>query len=284
MDNETDSTEDSENSEMDPAAHYDEFGIGEWERLEANPVTQLEYENTIDVLETHLPATGRVLDAGGGPGRYSIWLAEHGYTVEHLDVSAEQVRLAREKAAEHGVSDRVTCQQGDIRDLPFDDAQFDAVCCLGGPLSHVVDSDERARVASELARVATADAPVFVSVIGRLTALRDGIRHTLDEHPGTLPEIARTGDYTQELLDEHGSEGWAECHFFRADELEALLESAGFEVEQLVGLEGVASVMEPELAEASEEAVEAVKEVVRLLREDRTVADLSAHILAVCRQ
>lgn len=282
MDNET---EDSgvPASEMDPEQYYDEFGSDEWERLEANPVSRMEFENTIDVMETHLPESGQILDAGGGPGRYSIWLAEHGYTVEHLDVSAEQVRLAREKTDDRGVSDLVTCKQGDIRDLPFDDAEFDAVCCLGGPLSHVVDAGDRKEVVRELARVAKPGAPVFVSVIGRLTALRDGIKHQLDNTPETLLEIAETGDYTQETVEKHGGGGWAECHFFRADEFESLLETAEFEVEQLIGLEGVASVMEPELQEADDEAVAIVEEVVRMLRDDRTIADLSAHMLAVCR-
>jgi hypothetical protein len=65
--------------------------------------------------------------------------------------------------------------------------------------------------------------------------------------------------------------------------LEAELTRAGLTVERLVGLEGPASVMEPELKDASPDAIDAVREVVRMLRDDRTVADLSAHILAICR-
>lgn len=246
-------------------------------------MARLEYENTVSKLDSHLPRDGRVLDAGGGPGRYSIWLAERGYEVEHIDVSKEQVRIAREKAKKHDVADRVTCRNGDVRDIPFDDGDFDAVCCLGGPLSHVIDADERVEAANELRRVATSGSPVFVSVMGRLACLKYSIRHGLDVHPEILPEIAASGDYTQELLDSVGADGWAECHFFRASEFRSLLESADLSVEQLVGLEGPASVMQPELEDAPEEAVAAVREVVQRLQNDRYVADASEHMLAVCR-
>lgn len=268
---------------MDPEGYYDEFGMGEWERLEQNPVARLEFETTVSMLETYLPGDGRVLDAGGGPGRYSIWLAERGYEVEHVDLSSEQVRIAREKAAEHEVSDRVTCSTGDVRDLDFEDRHFDAVCCLGGPISHILNADEREVAVQELGRVAKPAAPVFVSVIGRLAALQYGIRHGLDVHPEILPELAASGDYTQELMDRVEGDGWAECHFFRVAEFESLLESANLTVERIVGLEGLASVMQPELESAPMDAIEAVEEVVKLLLDDRSVADVSEHVLAVCR-
>lgn len=276
--------------DMDPQQYYDEFGEHEWERLDRNPVARLEFENTTDYLAENLPnsddasGSSRVLDAGGGAGRYALWLARRGYEVTLADLSAEQVRIAREKAEERGLSDRVTCQQADLRDLPFEDEEFDAVCCLGGPLSHVVDPNERERAVSELRRVVSPDSPVFVSVIGRLNTLRDIVENVLDDSHGLLTHIAETGDYTEEAVEElAGGEGWAECHFFRADEFEAELEDGGLTVEQLVGLEGPASGMQAELSDADDEQLADVREVVRELREDRSVVDTSEHMLAVCR-
>ncbi|MFC4448188.1 class I SAM-dependent methyltransferase [Halorussus aquaticus] len=277
-------------SDMDPRGYYDEFGEGEWERLDRDPVTRMEFENTADYLAEHLPDPGnrsdpvRVLDAGGGAGRYACWLAEREYDVTLVDLSASQVDLAREKAAERGLADRIAAERGDVRDLRFEDDAFDAVCCLGGPLSHVVDDEERERATAELRRVAASGAPVFVSVIGRFAMLRDTLKFCLDDEHGLLAPIAEDGDYTAERAAEYADgEGWAECHGFRADEFEAELETAGFEVEVLVGLENVANRMKRELDEADEEAVESVREVVRMLREDRTAVDFSEHMLAVCR-
>ncbi|WP_276301692.1 class I SAM-dependent methyltransferase [Halorussus lipolyticus] len=292
----TDETDTTETPEMDPEEYYDEFGEREWARLDRDPVTRMEFENTTDYLAEHLPdaetgaETPQLLDVGGAAGRYACWLAERGYDVTLVDLSAEQVELAREKATERGVAERVTAEEGDVRDLRFAADTFDAVCCLGGPLSHVVDDDERATAMAELRRVAKSGerggpgAPVFVSVIGRFAMLRDIIKFTLEDSHGLLRPIAEDGDYTAERVAERADgEGWAECHGFRADEFERELADAGFEVERLVGLENVAHRMKRELAETDDEAVESVREVVRMLREDRTGADISEHMLAVCR-
>ncbi|WP_327052246.1 class I SAM-dependent methyltransferase [Halomicrococcus gelatinilyticus] len=271
-------------TDLDPREYYDEFAEGEWERLDRDPVTRMEFENTVDYLDRYLPDAGRVLDAGGGAGRYACWLAERGYDVTLVDLSSEQVAIAREKADERGLVDRVTAERGDVRDLDFDDDGFDAVCCLGGPLSHVVDDVERATATAELRRVARDGAPVFVSVIGRLAMLRDVVKFDLERSSGLLAPIAEDGDYTAERVERHADgEGWAECHGFRADEFEAELTAAGLAVERLVGLETVASRMKRELADADPDAVADVRAVVELLREDRAAVDWSEHILAVAR-
>jgi 2-polyprenyl-3-methyl-5-hydroxy-6-metoxy-1,4-benzoquinol methylase len=281
----------TEDVDMDPRRYYDEFGEGEWERLDANPVARLEFESTTDYLAGHLPEpTGdrssgepvRVLDAGGGPGRYTCWLAENGYTVEHCDLSKEQVSITREKVSKNNLDDFVTCQQADVRDLPYESDQFHGVCSLGGVLSHVLDSDERERAIRELRRVAKPNAPVFVSVIGRLSSLRFGLKN--GERFGLLTHLAETGDYTEAAVAALADgEGWAECHLFRADEFESELEAGGLAVEKLVGLEGPASQLQEELSGVDEEAMADVREMVRKLREDRSVVDTSEHMLAVCR-
>ncbi|WP_410765190.1 class I SAM-dependent methyltransferase [Haloferax sp. DFSO60] len=271
-------------ADLDPQDYYDEFAEREWERLERDPVTRLEFENTVAYLDEFLPPSGRVLDAGAGAGRYTVWLAERGFEVEHLDVSAEQVRIARRKVTERGQTDRVTCQQGDVRHFPFADDSFDAVCCLGGPLSHVMGESGRAAALSELRRVAAPDAPVFISVISRFAMLRDILKFSLETSHGLLEPIAADGDYTAERVAEHADgEGWAECHGFRVDEFETVLREAGFEIERLVGLENVANRMKDELKGADSAALEDVRAVVRMLREDRTAVDFSEHMLAVCR-
>lgn len=269
-----------------PEEFYDLYGHREWERLNANVHGRLEFDGTVEYLERHLPEEGRVLDAGGAAGRYSVWLAERGYDVTLVDISDRQREIAREKVAEHGVTERVDIEAGDIRDLRFEDGTFDATLCTGGPVSHVIDESERATAAGELHRVTAADGPVFVSVMGLLNVLQ--IFTTTKRHLRALPELAETGDFTPELLAEHDdSSRFAEVHFFRAAELEGLLSAAGFDVETVVGLEGTASLFADDdlregLASLSDEQVDSIETVVQRTREDEAVADLSSHILAVC--
>ena len=47
----------------------------EWKHLVKDAYHRLEYDTTIHYLSRYLPDKGLVLDAGGGPGRYTIELA-----------------------------------------------------------------------------------------------------------------------------------------------------------------------------------------------------------------
>jgi len=274
-------------SEIRPERYYDDLHEDEWERLDAGPKARFEFENTIDYLESHLPDEGHILDAGGATGRYAIWLAEHGYEVTLTDISEAQLDLAREKVAEHGVADQVTIEYGDIRGLPFDDGDFDAVCCLGGPLSHVIDPTERQHAVRELRRVAVDGAPVFVSVMGFIAVVERLMQVAPEFEQGVrqLPGLLESQTYSADLLEETDVEDptFVECHFFRADELRRLFSENGYSVAAVAGLEGVASNFEQPLRDASDESLGYITDVVcdRVFREDPTVADMSNHILAV---
>jgi len=271
----------------DPAAYYDEYGEREWERLERDFYHRLEWEETSYFLSQYLPDTGRVLDVGGGAGRYSVWLAEKGYEVVLVDPSERQVELAEEKVVEHNVAERISVEVGDVRDLQFASHCFDATLCLGGPLSHVLSEDDRRTAANELARVTTAGGPVFASVMGRLAAVQTIVRHAgrlPEEHDETelLPQLSRTGDYDVALLETFDREPTApSMHLFRATELESLLESADLTVEVVTGLESVVSQRRDDFDSLGESQRAALRETVHQFRGDRGVADLSGHMLAV---
>ena len=83
------------------AAHYAE-GI-ERGRLERG-AGMLEYARTQALLQRILPPPpAEILDVGGGPGRYALWLTERGYRVRLIDPVALHVEQARAAARERGV-------------------------------------------------------------------------------------------------------------------------------------------------------------------------------------
>jgi SAM-dependent methyltransferase len=67
----------------------------------------------------------RVIDAGCGPGRHAIALAQRGMNVVGIDLSPDFIALAEGEAT--GLSAQFRVQ--DVRDLD-DEAEFDAVICL----------------------------------------------------------------------------------------------------------------------------------------------------------
>ncbi|MFM9032975.1 MAG: SAM-dependent methyltransferase [Mycobacterium sp.] len=69
---------------------------------------------------------GRVLDLGCGEGGDAIWLAERGWTVVGVDVSATALDRARAAAESRGVADRIDFQQQDLT-AGFPAGSFDLV-------------------------------------------------------------------------------------------------------------------------------------------------------------
>jgi ubiquinone/menaquinone biosynthesis C-methylase UbiE len=81
---------------------------------------------TVDRLEKevvyHLarPQAGETaLDVGTGTGHWAVDLAQRGLTVTGVDISEAMLAVARRKAAEIGLEDRVAWHQADAHALPF---------------------------------------------------------------------------------------------------------------------------------------------------------------------
>jgi cyclopropane-fatty-acyl-phospholipid synthase len=72
----------------------------------------------------------RVLDVGCGWGSFALHAAErHGVSVVGITLSEPQAALARQRAAESGLADRVDIRVADYRELA--DEPFDAVASIG---------------------------------------------------------------------------------------------------------------------------------------------------------
>jgi len=217
--------------------YYTGYAPKEWRRLIRDAYHRVEFETTIHFLEKYLPKRGRILDAGGGPGRYTIELAKRGYEVVLLDLTPANLELARTQIKRAKVQDNVTeIVEGSIVDLSrFPSNSFDAVVCLGGPLSHVVDRRKRAQAISELTRVAKKRAPICVSVIGRLSLAV--VQLMLFQHELETPQFVRardTGDYD-------GTMGFTACHFFLPEELRQAFNVKHVKILEIAGLEGLGS-------------------------------------------
>ncbi|RBP64933.1 thioredoxin reductase [Brevibacterium sanguinis] len=69
---------------------------------------------------------GAALELGCGEGGDAVWLAEQGWTVDAVDISATAVRRGAEGAADRGVADRISWHCADLGDWAPDRA-FDLV-------------------------------------------------------------------------------------------------------------------------------------------------------------
>lgn len=261
---------------------YTGYGIKEWRRLVRDPYHRLEFDTTMHFIKKHLPKRGLVLDAGGGPGRYTIELAKLGYDVVLLDLTPKQLEIARRMIRKEGVQCRVKqVVEGSIDDLSmFDDNTFDAVICLGA-LSHLVKKREREKAVNELIRVAKKNAPVFVSVSGRLAVCINTINFLYPEMleaPNVYRKCMLRGDYL-------GGYGFTASYFYSLEELRGEFEHKA-RILEIVGLEGIFSTHQRRY-----NRVYRMKKYNVILRETHLktctvphVAAISEHFMLVCKK
>jgi SAM-dependent methyltransferase len=94
---------------------------------------------------------GKLLDVACGTGAHAAAFAEHAWTVTGVDISDDQLRLARERG--------VDVVRADAADLPFEDASFDAVVSMW---LHT-DADDFGSILGQIVRVLRPGGP-FVYV------------------------------------------------------------------------------------------------------------------------
>ncbi len=125
-------------------SYYDASVEQEWDRLEKSP---FEFEINKRYIDRYVKPGDRVLDVGGGPGRYSLHLAARGAEVTLVDLSGANIAFARDKAI--GAEVNIRALQGDARDLDAalgtaDAGAYDAILLMG-PLYHLLDEGDRVR-------------------------------------------------------------------------------------------------------------------------------------------
>ncbi len=260
-----------------------EVEIGEWNRLVKDAYNSLEFLVTMHYLRKHLPKTGKILDAGGGPGRYTLELCRAGYDVVLLDIDPTYIAFAEEKIKSEPkpVSSRLIASVvGDIRDLSrFSTNEFDAVLCLGGPLTHISDETERTQATSELVQVAKPRAIVCIAVMGYLAMLRTVLSRASQEL--TMPRYwnlikeGKGDNLVQDSL-------W---HFFRASELQQLAESCGLTTLEMVGCEGLSTGLSAATNTVAEDSAKWERwiELVLETATEPAVVDMANHILYIGR-
>lgn len=70
--------------------------------------------NDVLVDEVSALSPGTALDLGCGEGADSVWLAERGWRVTGIDISATALARAQRAAGAHGVADRIDWQERDL--------------------------------------------------------------------------------------------------------------------------------------------------------------------------
>lgn len=180
--------------------YYDSSPEHEWDRLEREP---FEFELTTWMMDRYIRTGDRVLDIGGGPGRYSIHYAQKGCKVTLAGLSGGNVAFAQNKAKELGVelaAHAVNCLELDRLGL----GQFDHVFLMG-PLYHLQDEGDRIEAVNAALRHLKPGGKLYVAFIQLFGAPIYDLQHGGNiqkdaQNPVTarlLDQVERGGDYSE---------------------------------------------------------------------------------------
>ena len=157
--------------------YYDSAVQSEWKRIMGRP----EFLLTCRMLDRYIKSGDKVLDIGGGPGRYSLYLADKGCNnVTLLDLSPENIKFAAERATEQGLSIKTIV--GDAREADkLADGKFDHILLMG-PMYHLLEEANRMTAVNAALNLLKPGGIIYVSFIN----LFAGIIYYMKNAPDAL--------------------------------------------------------------------------------------------------
>jgi D-alanine-D-alanine ligase len=209
----------------------------------------------VDFVLAHaaIPAGGRLLDVGCGPGRHSLELVRRGYRVLGIDPSAAMLAVARQGASGIIPPPKFRQARAQVFQLSDDEPPFDAAICLFTSLGQIDEQGENTSLVYNVFEALRPGAKFIIEVPQRKWVLKNletsqrfgtdthytDIQRVLDTQGKSVSEtftVVSLGEQKTFLL---------RYRLFERETLNALLENAGFQVPMIYGGYD-ASVLTPE--------------------------------------
>lgn len=208
--------------------------------------------NTWNAIRRCLPVDRNkpVLDVGGGNGLWAIKIAQLGYPVTMVDLSARMLEYAAHNLASAGLADRITLLQLDAHELgrlPVN--AFSLVLAVGDVLNYTRRAEQ---IVEQLKQVCRPGGKILATVIGR-----GGLASHLLKNGNELPliRLLMNGDWEERSVEEMAKHSPTEStasisplrlHAFTPTELSALFANAHLSLERIFARGIVASLLRPQ--------------------------------------
>ncbi len=259
------------------------YALGaEAERLTRQRDT-LEFLRTQELALRYLPpAPAVILDVGGGPGAYALWLARLGYTVHLID--AMPLHVAQAQAASDAQPDAplASATLGDARRLTQPDASADATLLLG-PLYHLTERDDRVQALREARRVTRAGGVVLAAAISRYASLIDCILNGRFADPVASEIVEQDIANGQHRNPTNHPRYFTTAYFHHPSELAEEMADAGLRRVATLAIEGLGWLATQREDWNDPKQRERILTAVRLTEQEPSVLGATSHLLAIAR-
>jgi len=258
---------------------YDDNPQGEWERLEKHPI---EFRLTSWMLEKHIRPGDRVLDVGGGPGRYAIHFAKMGCDVTLVDLSGGNIALAKRKAEEAGVKlEAVACDCLKLDGLNL--GMYDHVLLMG-PLYHLPQEADRVTAVKK----ALAHLKPGGNLCASFILLASGLIRDLKVGGCIVEDMSNSA--TKGLVDDivagrpYTGDAFSTVCFYPPAGIRSLMEGFGLETLHLFGQEGILAPNEFDILRRDPAEIECWIDVAKRLIEVPEMLAWSEHAMYIGRK
>lgn len=264
---------------MDPVKivkeFYDQESLTEWGRIDGRP----EFLLTCRYLDKYIKPGDKVLDIGGGPGRYSIYLAQKGCDVTLFDLSSGNIAFAKEKANEYRV--KIDTVEGDARFVAgaFTE-KFDHVLLMG-PLYHLLTEPERTQAISSSLEILKNNGTFFATFI----SMMGGMIYAMKIDPAIIVESSEI-NFQDAFYNDRGFSGpaFTQAYFAHQNEILPFMEQFPLEKLHFFGQESISSPCEGNIMSQPKEIVDAWMDLCEKVCEKEELLSWSEHLMYVGRK
>lgn len=252
---------------------YDEE-YDEWERLERH---KIEFDITKRYLDEYLNRENlEVFDIGGGPGRYSLYLAEKGHKVSLLDLSKRNIEVAKEKSAEKDIllEDYI---HGNALELNKYKQKYDVILLMG-PLYHLTKESERKLAVEGALRLLKPSGTIVASFISNYAPIQDHLKGVY-----SVESVDELLGYLKDGESKDGK-GFTTAYFTSHKEARDLMNSFGLTEIVFAGVENILGSKEREINSLEEGEYKKWLEIGYKLSQDENLMGTSEHFLYIGRK
>lgn len=230
--------------------YYDAEAEKEWHRLDRH---KIEFDITKKYMDEYIEPNSKILDVGGGSGRYSIFLSQKGHDVTLFDLSKGNLQLAKKKAKEKEVELQNFIHGNALNLSQKNIGKYDIVLCMG-PLYHLTDEAERKKVIQQCLKKLKKGGKLIVSFISIYAPTINFIKN----NPEELAEYG--SDFLLDYLEKGENiiatknPGLIDAYFINPMEIEPFMSNFNLEKEVVSGIEGLTAQNEEKINNLSEKA------------------------------
>ncbi|MCL2362465.1 MAG: class I SAM-dependent methyltransferase [Defluviitaleaceae bacterium] len=229
---------------------YDSQVVEEWNRIPNRP----EFLLTCRMLDRYIKPGDTVLDIGGGPGRYSLYLAAKGCDVTLFDLSPENTKFGAAQADREGLAIKTITGDACGADKLVT-GQYDHVLLMG-PMYHLLDEADRVKAVNAALSLLKPGGIIFVSFISSCAGITFYLKHGPEFLISTEPSEI---EYREAVLSQrsYGGDGFTRAFFIEQSEILPFMARFSLEKLHLFGQEGLLSLAEKNVMSQPQEVINA---------------------------